>query len=68
MTDEEKQRDPDVPFADEEPAREETPFDEDPPIDPSVPQVGNSKARFFVPAREEPEESGDERSRGGSAT
>ena len=68
MTDEEKQRDPDVPFAEEEAEREETPFDEDPPIDPSVPQVGNSKARFVAPAREEPEESGDERSRGGSAT
>ena len=33
--------------------REETPFDEDPPVDPSVPQVGNSKARFVMPDEEQ---------------
>ena len=32
--------------------REDIPFDEDPPVDPSVPQVGNSRARFVVPADE----------------
>ena len=34
---------------------QETSFDENPPVDPSEPQVGNSKARFFVP-REDPED------------
>ena len=29
------------------------PFDDDPPVDPSEPQVGNSKAKFFVPRDEE---------------
>ncbi len=29
------------------------PFDDDPPVDPSEPQVGNSKARFFIPRDEE---------------
>lgn len=45
-----------------------TPFDDNPPVEPSVPQVGNSKARFFVPREEEDggeegagdEEGGDE--------
>ena len=32
--------------------REEIAFDEDPPVDPSVPQVGNSRARFVLPADE----------------
>ena len=35
------------------------PFDEDPPVDPKSEQVGNSKARFFVPSEEEPEGDGD---------
>ena len=30
-------------------AEHEAPFDADPPVDPSRPQVGNSKARFFLP-------------------
>jgi hypothetical protein len=29
--------------------RSDEPFDADPPVDPSEPQVGNSRARFFVP-------------------
>jgi hypothetical protein len=29
------------------------PFDDDPPVDPGEPQVGNSKARFFLPQDEE---------------
>jgi hypothetical protein len=37
----------------EETAGDGTPFDEDPPVDPSEAQVGNSKARFFVPRDEE---------------
>ena len=32
------------------------PFDDDPPVDPSEPQVGNSKAKFFVPRDEETDE------------
>ncbi len=32
---------------------DETPFDDDPPVDPTQAQVGNSKARFFVPRDEE---------------
>ena len=43
-----------------EPRREDTPFDEDPPIDPSVPQVGNSRARFVLPADEEGPEADDD--------
>ncbi len=35
---------------------EETPFDANPPVDPSQPQVGNSKARFFLPREARPEE------------
>jgi hypothetical protein len=31
------------------------PFDQNPPVNPSEPQVGNSRARFFMPR----EESGD---------
>lgn len=44
-----------------------TPFDEDPPVDPKSEQVGNSKARFFVPSEEEPEkdEDGDEQGESG---
>ena len=33
--------------------REAIPFDEAPPVDPSVPQVGNSKARFVMPDEEQ---------------
>lgn len=40
----------------EEPVGQGTPFDEDPPVDPGEAQVGNSKARFFVPRDEETEE------------
>ncbi len=29
------------------------PFDDDPPVDPGEPQVGNSKAKFFLPHDEE---------------
>ena len=39
--------------------REEIPFDEDPPVDPSVPQVGNSRARFVLPAEEADPEADD---------
>jgi len=38
------------------------PFDQNPPVEPGEPQVGNSRARFFMP-REETEES--EESEGG---
>ncbi len=40
-----------------------TPFDEDPPVNPGKAQVGNSKARFFVPRDDEEDETpegGDE--------
>lgn len=37
----------------------EDPFDANPPVEPSEPQVGNSKARFFMP-RDEDEESSKE--------
>ena len=42
----------------EEPAEleEEAPFDADPPVDPSRPQVGNSKARFFLPRDDRPQD------------
>lgn len=44
-------------------------FDEDPPVDPSKAQVGNSKARFFVPQGEvkddSEEEAGSERGENG---
>ena len=36
----------------EPPERDEIPFDENPPVDPSVPQVGNSRARFVTPTDE----------------
>ena len=54
MTDERRQAEgEEVPFpSEEQPRRDEIPFDEDPPIDPSVPQVGNSKARFVTPEPE----------------
>ena len=42
---------------------EETSFDANPPVDPSQPQVGNSKARFFVPREEEDREHEEEQSR-----
>lgn len=34
---------------DQEEAGEDEPFDANPPVEPSEPQVGNSKARFFMP-------------------
>jgi len=34
------------------------PFDQNPPVNPSEPQVGNSRAQFFMPHEEG--ESGDE--------
>ena len=37
----------------ESPEREDIPFDENPPVDPTVPQVGNSRARFVTPTDEE---------------
>ncbi len=42
-----------------EEVEEEAPFDANPPVDPSEPQVGNSKARFFMP-RDEDEDSSKE--------
>ena len=36
-------------------ARTDAAFDEDPPVDPASRQVGNSKARFFVPSENEDE-------------
>ena len=47
MTDEDREEREEWEERDE---RAEIPFDEDPPVDPSVPQVGNSRARFFVPS------------------
>ncbi len=44
---------------DQEEAGEDEPFDANPPVEPSEPQVGNSKARFFMP-RDEDEESSKE--------
>jgi len=35
------------------------PFDQNPPVEPGEPQVGNSRARFFMP-REEGEDGEDE--------
>jgi hypothetical protein len=40
-------------------AREQAAFDTDPPVDPSEPQVGNSRARFFMPREEGAEEGSD---------
>lgn len=43
---------------------EEAPFDANPPVDPTQPQVGNSKAQFFLPSEDERQdearEDGDE--------
>jgi hypothetical protein len=46
--------------------RPDEPFDADPPVDPSEPQVGNSRARFFVP-REEADEDVDGSTEGDEA-
>ncbi len=40
--------------------RSDEPFDADPPVDPFEPQVGNSRARFFVPREDADEEEADE--------
>lgn len=40
----------------DDPKTEPAPFDEDPPVDPEKPQVGNSRAKFYMP--EEPEGTG----------
>lgn len=34
---------------------EPAPFDEEPPVEPGKPQVGNSKAEFFMPTDNEDE-------------
>ena len=39
---------------------EQQPFDDNPPVDPSEPQVGNSRARFFMPREEGAESEGAE--------
>jgi hypothetical protein len=39
---------------------EQQPFDDNPPVDPSEPQVGNSRARFFMPREEDAEREGPE--------
>ena len=74
MTDERRQaegEEGEIPLPSEQQRqRDEIPFDEEPPIDPSVPQVGNSKARFVVADRdaEAAEGPGEEAPRGeGSA-
>ena len=43
------------------------PFDQNPPVNPSEPQVGNSRARFFMPREEseDPEASEDDESEEG---
>ncbi len=38
---------------DREEAGDDEPFDANPPVEPSEPQVGNSKARFFMPRDED---------------
>ncbi|MBA3422113.1 MAG: hypothetical protein H0U12_09540 [Thermoleophilaceae bacterium] len=47
-------------MAEEQEQSESAAFDENPPVDPSEPQVGNSKARFFVPRDEDEDGSGRE--------
>jgi hypothetical protein len=51
--------------AEPEPGADEA-FDADPPVDPSEPQVGNSRARFFVP-REDADEGDGESEEGDEA-
>jgi hypothetical protein len=40
--------------------RGSAPFDENPPVDPTESQVGNSRARFFMPSEDDQDESGDD--------
>jgi hypothetical protein len=40
--------------------REQTAFDANPPVDPTEPQVGNSRARFFMPRDEGSDADSDE--------
>jgi hypothetical protein len=49
-------------MAEEQDQGESAAFDENPPVDPSEPQVGNSKARFFVPGDELKDSSEEEAS------
>ena len=50
----------------DETATDGTPFDADPPVDPGQAQVGNSKAKFFVPRDEETGEAEEEQGEGES--
>jgi hypothetical protein len=51
MTDEQEQAEGEPQQAPEEEGGPE-PFDQNPPVNPSEPQVGNSRARFFMPREE----------------
>lgn len=44
--------------------RSDAPFDDNPPVEPGTPQVGNSKAKFFMPREDEQEEGDDEQEEG----
>lgn len=41
-------------------SEDQAPFDEDPPVDPEKAQVGNSKAKFFMPTDNEAAEQDEE--------
>ena len=45
---------------DEDGGKADAPFDENPPVDPGQAQVGNSKARFFMPREGEQGQGEDE--------
>lgn len=40
--------------------RSDAPFDDNPPVEPGKPQVGNSKAKFFIPRDDEQDEGADD--------
>ncbi len=58
MTEEQEPARTEAPGAEDESGGAPEPFDQNPPVNPSQPQVGNSRAQFFMPREEG--ESGDE--------
>jgi hypothetical protein len=68
MTEERDTSDAEGPVADERADTAEhaedapKPFDQNPPVNPSEPQVGNSRARFFMPRAEGEGDEEDEQS------
>jgi hypothetical protein len=52
MTEEQQEAAPERQEQSEEGATTPEPFDQNPPVDPSQPQVGNSRAQFFMPQEE----------------